>query len=191
MVGVKVRTRMDSRKVVRASREGSAKSLGKAGAYLRGIARRSIKVSAEAAPPGHQPHSRKGRLKNAILFAVEKARPGVVIGPAATEVGRIGHTHEFGGTEPAKKRKGRKPNWKLEVGGHGPIEVKGGKAVVVKLKTARQVARAKAEAQRLPPAQQPVESKRPRKYPRRPFMGPALTIGKPQLSKMWANSVRG
>jgi len=191
MIGARVKTRMDSRKVVRAGREGSVKNLGKAGAYLRGIARRSIKVSKEPAAPGHQPHSRKGRIKNAILFAVEKPRQGVVIGPAATAVGKIGHTHEFGGTEPPKKRKNRKTNWKLEVGGHGPISVEGGKPVVVTLKTARQVARAKEEAQRLPPAQRPGESKRPRKYPRRPFMGPALEIGRPVLPKMWANSVRG
>jgi len=191
MVGMKVRSRMDSRKVVRASRRGSIKSLGQAGAYLRGIAKRSIKVSKDSAPAGHQPHSRKGRLKGAILFGVEKEQQRVVIGPTVTAVGRIGRTHEFGGTEPAKKRKGRKATWKLEVGGHGPISVDGGKPVVVRLKTAKQVARAEAEAKKLPPAKRRVESNRPRKYPRRPFMGPALVIGKPKLSKMWANSVRG
>jgi hypothetical protein len=185
MVGVKVRSRMDSKKVVRASRDGSIKSLGKAGAYLRGIARRSIKVSAEPSQPGHQPHSRKGRIKDAILFAVEKPKQGVVIGPAANEVGRIGHTHEFGGTEPPKKRKGRGANWKLEVGGHGPIQVEGGKAVVVTLKTERQVVRAKQEIEKLPPAERRVESKLPRRYPRRPFMGPALVIGSPRLPMMW------
>ena len=190
MVGARARVRMDGRKVRDAARKGSVQSLGKAGAYLRGIARKSIKVSAEPAPTGHQPHSRKGRLKNAILFAVEKARQGVVIGPAATAVGRIGHTHEFGGTEPPKKRKARKTNWKLEVGGHGPIAVDGGRAVVVKLKTARQVERAKEEARKLPPKERPVESKKPRKYPRRAFMGPALDIGRPVLPRMWRNSVR-
>jgi len=191
VVRVKVRSRMDRRKVVRATRKGSIKSLGKAGAYLRGIARRSIKVSAEPSAPGHQPHSRKGRLKDAILFGVEKARQGVVIGPTVTAVGKIGRTHEFGGTEPAKKRKARKTNWKFEVGGHGPISVDGGKPVVVRLKTARQVARAKEEAAKLPPAHRPAQSTKPRRYPRRPFMGPALQIGRPQISKMWANSVRG
>ncbi len=188
---MKVRTRMDSRRVVRASRSGSTRSLGKAGAYLRGIARRSIKVSADPAVPGHQPHSRKGRLKNAILYAVEKGQERVVIGPSATEIGRIGRTHEFGGTEPPKKRKGRKANWKFEVGGHGPIAVDGGKPVVVKLKTQKQVARAEAEAKKLPAAQRPVQSTKPRRYPRRPFMGPALEIGRPELAKIWRNSVRG
>jgi hypothetical protein len=190
MVGVKVRSRMDSRKVVRAGRRGSIKSLGQAGAYLRGIAKRSIKVSKDPAPAGHQPHSRKGRLKGAILFGVEKEQQRVVIGPTVTAVGRIGRTHEFGGTEPPKRRKGRKATWKLEVGGHGPISVDGGKAVVVKLKTQKQVARAKEEAAKLPPAKRPVQSNKPRRYPRRPFMGPALVIGRPQLPRLWANSVR-
>lgn len=191
MVGVKVRSRMDSRKVVRASRKGSIKSLGKAGAYLRGIAKRSIKVSKESAPAGHQPHSRKGRLKGAILFGVEKEQQRVVIGPTVTAAGRIGRTHEFGGTEPPKRRKARKSGWKFEVGGHGPISVDGGKPVVVKLKTQRQVARAKEEAAKLPPAKRRMESNRPRRYPRRPFMGPALVIGRSQLPRLWANSVRG
>lgn len=138
MVSVRVKTRWDGRRVQRKARDATITSLGRAGAYLRGIARRSIKVAADASRPGKPPHTRRGRLKNAILYAVEKPRQGVVIGSTASEIGRVGSTHEFGGTEPPKKRRGKR-----------------------------------------------------RKYPARPFMGPALQIAKERLPKFWANSVRG
>jgi hypothetical protein len=191
MIDVKVKVKGETGKVLRRAKAGSIKSLGHAGAYIRGIAKRSIKVSKDPAPPGHQPHTRKGRLKKAIFYGVERERQGVVIGPTVSNVGQIGHTHEFGGTEPPKKRKGRKANFRLEVGGHGPIDVEGGKPVVVKLKTDRQVARASEVAGRLPPSMGGPESKRPRRYPPRPFMGPALEISKARLPRIWANSVRG
>ncbi len=138
MVQMRARTTSNPRRVIRAVRTGMVNSLGHAGAYLRGIAMRSLKVSKVAAPPGHQPHTRKGKLKKAIFYAVERAQEDVVIGPIASEMGKVGSTHEFGGVEPPKK--------------------KGGKA---------------------------------RKYPPRPFMGPALQIGKERLPGMWANSVKG
>lgn len=191
MIAMKVKVKGETGKVLRKAKAGSIKSLGHAGAYIRGIAKRSIKVSKDPAPPGHQPHTRKGRLKKAIFYGVERQRQGVVIGPTVSEVGRIGHTHEFGGTEPPKKQKGRKTNFRIEVGGHGPIDVEGGKPVVVRLKTDRQVAKAQEVAQSLPPSQGGPESKRPRKYPPRPFMGPALEISKARLPRLWANSVRG
>jgi len=191
MIDVKVKVKGETGKVLRRAKAGSIKSLGHAGAYIRGIAKRSIKVSKDPAPPGHQPHTRKGRLKKAIFYGVERERQGVVIGPTVSSVGQIGHTHEFGGTEPPKKRKDRKANFRLDVGGHGPIDVEGGKPVVVRLKTDRQVARASEVAGRLPPSMGGPESKRPRRYPPRPFMGPALEISKARLPRIWANSVRG
>ncbi|MBE7466813.1 MAG: hypothetical protein HS116_25360 [Planctomycetes bacterium] len=191
MATVRVKARVDRPKVTRKAKAASIQSLGRAGAYLRGIARRSIKVSPVASEPGKPPRSRQGRLKNAIVFAVEKDKTRVVIGPAASDVGKIGRTHEFGGTESPKKRKGRKANFKLEVGGHGPIRVEGGKPVVVRLKTDRQVAKAKQVTDGLPPSQGGTSGGKPRKYPPRPFMGPALNIGKARLPRLWANSVRG
>jgi len=191
MIGVKAKTRLEKQKVLKRSRASSITSLGHAGAYIRGIAKKSIKVSPMPAPPGKPPRSRKGQLKRAILFAVEKVPGRVVIGPTATNVGRIGHTHEFGGTEPPKKRKARKPNWKLVVGGHGPVR-KGSKGPEVgKLKTQAQVDRAKRIAQSLPPSLGGPVSKKARTYPPRPFMGPALEVSKARLPKFWANSVRG
>lgn len=191
MVKVRVKVRTDSAKVLKKTKAASITSLGRAGAYIRGIARKSIKVSEKPSAPGKPPHTRKGRLKNAILFSVEKVQQTVVVGPGATDVGRVGHTHEFGGSEPPKKRKSRKAGWKLEVGGHGPIATAGGKPVVVKLKTDRQVARAKDVAQSLPPSQGGPDTRKARKYPARPFMGPALEISRVRLPRLWSNIVKG
>jgi hypothetical protein len=189
VVKVRVKVQMDSAKVTKKAKAASITSLGRAGAYIRGIARKSIKVSPKPSAPGKPPHSRKGKLKDAILFSVEKEKQAVVIGPAATEMGSVGHTHEFGGVEIPKKRKGRKPNWKFEVGGHGPIDTKDGKPVVVKLKTEKQVARAQEVAQTVPASLPAPRSAR--RYPARPFMGPALEISKARLPKLWANAVKG
>jgi len=85
MLRIRVKVWTKLAKVLRATRAASITSLGRAGAYIRGIARRSIKVSPEAAPPGHPPHTRKGRLKGAILYAVERAQGSAVIGPTRAE----------------------------------------------------------------------------------------------------------
>lgn len=187
---MKAKVKFDAKKITKAARKGSLDSLKDAGKYIYGIARKSIKRTSEPAPPGHQPHTRKGQLPRAVRFAVEKQYLGVVIGPTNTGIGKIGHTHEFGGTEPPKKYK--KPNWKVVVGGHGPIRRIGGKQklLVVRLNTPRQVSVAENLIETLPPSEGGPPSKKKRKYPPRPFMGPALKIALPYLPKMWRNSVR-
>jgi hypothetical protein len=191
MARVKVRTKDETSKALHKIRAGSIKSLGQAGAYIRGIARRSIKVSPTPSRPGKPPHTRKGRLKNAIVFAVEKAVQDVLIGPNISAVGKIGSSHEFGGTEPPKQSKARRTKLKLEVGGYGPIRSADGKVFVAKLHTDAQVARAQKIVAGLPPAQSGRGATMPRKYPARPFMAPALTISKTRLPAFWANSVKG
>jgi len=188
-VKVKVRTKSDFHKVRKAAKRGTITSLGHAGAYVRGIAKRSIKISPVYAPPGHPPHSRKGRLKHGIVYAVEKSRAAVLIGPTYSAVGKIARTHEFGGTEPPKKLRGRRANWKLEVGGFGPIRIGPAGPEFARLVTERQVARAKEIAATLPPGRGARTIPR-RRYPKRPFMGPALMRSKERLPKKWQGSVR-
>ena len=130
MVNVKVKTRMDAKRVVRAARSGSIKSLGHAGGALRMTAKRSIKRSKAESPEGTPPHTRKGQLRRAILYAVEKSKQTVVVGPDVSVVSTAGTAHEFGGRFRGKR------------------------------------------------------------YPKRPFMGPALQKTKDRLPKMWAGSVK-
>ena len=95
MVGVKVKTK-DRTKAVRAKAKAATfQNLGHAGAAIRLTARRSIKRSKKASAPGTPPHTRRGQLKNALAYAVEKDR--VVVGPEHGKLGEAGKAHEFGG----------------------------------------------------------------------------------------------
>jgi hypothetical protein len=189
MITPRVRVNDETHRVIKAAKAGTITSLGRAGAYIRGIAMRSIKVSPDPAPPGHQPHTRKGRLKRGILFAVDRAALAALIGPTASAVGMIGRTHEFGGTEPPKRRRGRRKR-AIELGGYGPIRVEG-RPVYIELRTPEQVSRAQEVAATLTPAERALGATSTRRYPARPFMGPALERAKPRLPALWANSVKG
>ena len=130
MADAKVRVEFDSNAVRNAVRRGGVKSLRQAGAYVRKAARHAVKKSSRASAAGTPPHTRRGLLKNSILFGVEKHRMAVVIGPAYEFVGISMTAHEFGGMY------------------------------------------------------------RRRRYPKRALMGPTLQKTAPNISKMWADSVK-
>jgi len=94
---VKVKTRMDVKTVLRKARRANIESLGHAGAAIRLTARRSIRRRKGPSAPGTPPHTHTGALRGAILYAVEKNREQVVIGPAFAGVGTSAMAHEFGG----------------------------------------------------------------------------------------------
>lgn len=124
---IRVRTTVEMRiaSLLARQRRGSVESLAQAGALVRGVAQRSIAImnrkakkrrkrrgapagprgSRNASRPGTPPHSRRGRLKRAILFEVEDRDRNVVIGPTANVVGTSASAHEFGG----RYRGGRYP----------------------------------------------------------------------------------
>jgi hypothetical protein len=97
VIATKVKTQFDADKVVKAVRKGSIVSLGHAGAAIRLTARRSIRKSAKPSPAGTPPHTRKGRIRNAIKYAVIAAAQSVLIGPDVEVAGTSGKAHEFGG----------------------------------------------------------------------------------------------
>jgi hypothetical protein len=127
---MKARVQFDAARVKRAAKKASITNLGHAGAAIRLAARRSIRKSAKPAPAGTAPHTRKGRLKNAIKYALVQASQSVVIGPDYAVAADSGRAHEFGG------------HYRQE------------------------------------------------QYPRRPFMGPALTKVQDRLPAFWGNSVK-
>jgi hypothetical protein len=204
MIGMTSRGQyLNPRFVIAATRKAGRRVLSRQGAYVRGIARRKIRRAPRgvtrdvhgrfqtgnervSSPPGTPPYTHTGALKKSIIFGV--GEDSVVIGPTYSEIGRIGHTHEFGGVEPAKRSRKRKNNWVLEIGGHGPVAIKNGKPVFAKLRTAGQVARARQLAKEIPVGM--TQGKPRRRYPRRSFMGPALDEARPTLSKFWANSIK-
>lgn len=200
---IKVRVENDFDNVLRAAERANDWSLRRAGAYLRGVAAKGIRMSKSASAPGRYPHTRKGRLKKAIVFAVDRKGVNVLIGPSRSWIGKIGATHEFGLTEPAKKIKegsvdatGRPikvpgTNWKLGPGGYGPIEdLGGGKFRYAKLRLMKQVRRAQTIAEANFVVQLAARGKS-RTYPRRPFMRPTLNVSLPALPRLWSASVKG
>lgn len=97
MIGAKAKTKFDKRKVLTKARQGNITSLGHAGAAIRLTARRSIRTRKKASPPGTPPHTRRGQLRRAIAYDVDKMRGVVVIGPERGAVGKSGSAHELGG----------------------------------------------------------------------------------------------
>lgn len=71
--------------------------LKRAGAYVRTVARRKVLTSPKPSQPGQPPHSRRGLLKRAILFGLDRDGKSVLIGPGFNLVGESAAAHEFGG----------------------------------------------------------------------------------------------
>ena len=97
MIGAKVRSFFDAKGVQRRTQGGSIRVLGHAAGAIRLTARRSIRRSPTASAPGTPPHTRRGLLREGILYAVEKDAACAVIGPTYEMVGTSGSAHEFGG----------------------------------------------------------------------------------------------
>jgi hypothetical protein len=97
MIAATAKTSFDSKKVRDAAKKGSITSLGHAGAALRLQARHSIRKGKKPSPAGTPPHTRKGRLRNAIKYAVTAGKQSVVIGPDYEVAANSGMAHEFGG----------------------------------------------------------------------------------------------
>lgn len=94
---MKVRIEFDERKILIRINEANIVGLRRSGAYIRKAARNKVSTSDKASVPGRPPHSRRGLLKNALLFGVEKSAMTVAIGPAESIIGTAMYPHEFGG----------------------------------------------------------------------------------------------
>ena len=94
---MRAKTKFEKQKVLAKTKQANITSLGHAGAAIRLTARRSIRTRQKASAPGTPPHTRRGQLKRAIAYAVDKRRGAVVIGPARDAVGTSGSAHERGG----------------------------------------------------------------------------------------------
>jgi len=107
---------------------------------------------------------------------------GVVIGPVGFPRGSgAPETLEFGGRAKVRNKRRRK----RRIGGGGEIDVRGGRVIYTKLKTAAQAARANRLNEELyGPLYKVVFIEA------RPFMRPALAKVRPELPRLWAASVR-
>lgn len=109
VVQIKVRTNFRREAVKRAVDKANFNSLGRAGAFVRQVMRRSIrkrkrggKPSAPGAPP--KTAAPDFAFRNAILFELSPQKDDVAIGPTFGGFGKVGKIHEEGGTVIAKQR---------------------------------------------------------------------------------------
>lgn len=65
------------------------------GRFIKGSGRK--RVIHAASPPGTPPYTARGQLRNAIVYAHDKAAKRAVIGPRFSVAGISGTAHEFGG----------------------------------------------------------------------------------------------
>lgn len=92
-----VKIEFDERRILVAVESGNLTALRRAGAYIRKAARNKVSVNSSSSIPGTPPNTRRGLLKNSLLFGVEKRIPSVVIGPAESIIGTAMTAHEYGG----------------------------------------------------------------------------------------------
>ncbi|MFN3193906.1 MAG: hypothetical protein ACE361_25570 [Aureliella sp.] len=185
---ITTRVRFTPEQLKRKTQQASFRSLGHAGGAIRLTAKRSIRRRKKPSSPGSPPHTQTGRLKRSIRYEVDRSQPDVVVGPINEIAGRLWNMHEFGGI--AKRRRKLK-RYRFRVGEHGPIRVKtlgnAAKFARIRLQTAAQASRAtrliEEENQRRSVA-------KPRRYPKRPFMRPALDANRSRLPKFWRDSVK-
>jgi len=95
---MKAEVEFDAGGLVARVAKASVDVLRRMGAYVRKVAQSKVRTSPDAAPPGSPPHSRRGLLRKAILFGVEKDGPTVFVGPSFRLVGTSASAHEFGGS---------------------------------------------------------------------------------------------
>jgi hypothetical protein len=114
MIGIRAWSRFNGAKVRKATNRATFENLTHAAAAIRLTARRSIKKAPKArgrdaqgrfrgggktqpSPPGKPPHTRKGQIKRAILYSVERKAGRAFIGPTYEAMGMSASAHEFGG----------------------------------------------------------------------------------------------
>lgn len=188
MIRLTVRTQFDKQKLKKKAETATFTSLGHAGGAIRKTASWSIRKRKNPSKPGSAPHTQTGMLRRVIRYEATNNRTEVVIGPVNEIAGRLWNLHEFGGV--ATKRRKLKPH-NFRVGEHGPIRVK---QQGIKKKFARIELRTVAQANRATRLVAEENERRgdnkPRHYPKRPFMKPALDANRSRLPTFWANSIK-
>jgi len=89
----------ERRRIEDALRRGARRGLFRAAGAIRLQAARSIIQSASPSEPGRPPHTRKGQIRRAILFAVKEDHGllAALIGTSHDILGPAGRAHELGG----------------------------------------------------------------------------------------------
>ena len=192
LLRMKTRTHFRQREVQAKVQQATFRSLGHAGGAIRLTAARSIRRRKKPSLPGTPPHTPTGHLKRVIRYEVDEHQSEVVIGPANEYARTIWNLHEFGGTTTPKIRVLKAHRFR--VGEYGPVRRGNAGARDRGLTRAKLTSQAQADrATRLVQEENALRlagSKRPRRYPKRPFMGPSLERMQNRLPSFWQNSVK-
>ena len=188
MIDVNVRTQFDKSKLKKKMDAATFRSLRHAGGVIGKTARFSIRRRKKPSRPGSPPNTQTVMLRRVIRYEVANNQTEVLIGPVNEIAGRLWNLHEFGGV--ATKRRKLKPH-RFKVGEYGPIRVKhqGIKTSFarIRLQTSAQANRA---TRLITEENERRSDNKPRHYPKRPFMKPALESNRSRLPTFWANSVK-
>ena len=204
-LGLKDQVRMskvflDRERVIARIGRAAAKTLAKAGAYIRRTAKGKIRYAKSPSSPGSPPHAHREKygtspLRELLYFAYDERSGSVVIGPAPFRgPSNIPRTLELGGMIAGRRnplRIVRKvgDGAEIRIGGASCATTKknrfGAMVTYVKLRTLAQAARAN-QLQELLYGPLTIG---PTPIAARPYMGPSLEENLPQLPPLWANSV--
>lgn len=178
-------------KLLRDMDRATAKALKDAGAYLRRVARNSIKSRKKSSAPGSPPsnHAKKGMaasLKN-ILYGFDATNQTVTVGPIGFRLQRtrgvvsqsrpVPNVHEFGGFVHRVRRVAVRPVARRKSSSNLTVAQK--EAFQRKIKDGTIVR----------PETQYSFIEENRSYPKRPFMKPALDIVAPKFPSLWTSTV--
>jgi hypothetical protein len=205
MLGLKDQVRMsrvffDRQRVIDRIGRAAARTLAKAGAFIRRTAKGKIRYTQSPSKPGSPPHGHRGKhgaspLRELIYFAFDERTRSVVVGPTPFGgLSDVPRTLELGGRIAARKNPLRRVR---RVGDGGEIRLDGRASKTTKrnrfgalvtyarLRTAAQAERANQLQELLygPLTIGPVS------IAARPYMGPSLEENLPKLPPLWANSV--
>lgn len=97
MVGMKVKTRDDIPRVLRAAKRAKIDSITRAAAYTRTVIKRKIGRRKSPRAKGQSMTSPTGRGTKSIVFAADRKSETAIIGPTHRVVGRSLSAHEHGG----------------------------------------------------------------------------------------------
>ncbi len=185
MMHIRARVRFTPGQLKKKVNQATFKSMNHAAGTIRMTAKRSIRKRKKPSNPGSPPSSPTGMLRRVLRYEVNRDRGEAVIGPVNEIAGRLWNLHEFGGVV-TKRRKLKRHRFR--VGEFGPIRAKQpGKFARIKLLT---VAQANRATRLIEQENERRGASKPRRYPARPFMKPALITNQARLPKFWRDSVK-
>jgi len=150
----------DRQKVLRAADRGKVRALARFGAYVRAVAKRSMRRrKGGVSAPGSPPFAKKGQLRDLLYFAYDPQTKSVVVGPEGFNGSPVPAFHEHGGSELAT-----------------------GRVIFLKNSPGRD-----ASGRFVSKGARRVELRGTIRYPKRPFMRPAMMTALPKF----AESFRG